>query len=197
MSQLVPCPGCARHVRLSASTCPFCDVAIDVASLTEQYAPRRTVVTGGVKRAVMFALGAGVAAACGGEEQAQPIYGAPIATSSEATSSEPSPSTGSDSSDQSSDTTSGPLAQPLYGAPITEDLTSDVLAQPEYGAPLPPDAGYFSDEPTSDEGDGGLTEGDGGSTADAGVSSDELGLTSEPTVMPAYGIPPFVEPREK
>src|SRR5262245_2836172 len=29
MATLVPCPGCARHVRASETTCPFCDSAID------------------------------------------------------------------------------------------------------------------------------------------------------------------------
>lgn len=191
MSQLVPCPGCARHIRLSASSCPFCDVAIDVAAMSERYAPRRTVVTGGAKRAVLFALGAGVAAACGGEsEPAQPIYGAPVASSSEASSSNGvTPTEGSDSTDTSTDRTSGPLAQPLYGAPITDDPTSDVFAQPEYGAPTPPDAGNdFTDEPSSEPGDGGITADAG----DAGASSDQPGQSSEPSAMPPYGIPPLL-----
>lgn len=72
MSQLVPCPNCARHVRLAA-TCPFCDFALDVAVLSEQHAPRRDVVPAGSKRAALFALGAGMAAACG---TSQPAYGA-------------------------------------------------------------------------------------------------------------------------
>lgn len=193
MSQLVPCPGCARHIRLSASSCPFCDVAVDVASMSERYAPRRTVAASGAKRAVLFALGAGVAAACGGEsEPAQPIYGAPVASSSEASSSsDPAPTTDSDPSDTSADKTSGPLAQPLYGAPITEDFPSDVT-QPEYGAPTPPDAGDdFTDEPSSEPGDGGITADAG----DAGASSDEPGQSSEPSAMPPYGTPPLADPR--
>lgn len=31
MVTLVPCPGCARHVRASESACPFCAEAIDAA----------------------------------------------------------------------------------------------------------------------------------------------------------------------
>lgn len=32
MATLVPCPGCARHVRASEATCPFCDAAIGAAT---------------------------------------------------------------------------------------------------------------------------------------------------------------------
>jgi len=29
MSELVPCPSCARHVRAAATVCPFCSAALD------------------------------------------------------------------------------------------------------------------------------------------------------------------------
>jgi hypothetical protein len=201
MSQLVPCLGCGRHVRLTSATCPFCDVALDVAALNERYAPRRTGVAGGIKRAAVFALGAGMAAACGGESEAEVGPNPGTTQSSES-------SVSNDS--ESEDMTSEPLAQPLYGAPIPSELTrdtdstSDPLAQPVYGAPIT-DVPTTEVAPTSDvavqplygapvtdfEPDGGVSssEGvDGGVTADAGELTD--GQPSEPLVVPLYGSPP-------
>ena len=130
MSQLVPCPSCGRHVRLPSASCPFCDVAINTSALTEQYAPRRSGVQSGIKRAVIFAVGASMAAACGGETDeptpdpdptVQPVYGAPV-----------DPTSGNDKDTSAPPDTTEPTAQPLYGAPVTSEPT----AQPVYGAPI-------------------------------------------------------------
>ncbi len=119
MAQLVPCPQCGRHVRLSTPSCPFCDVALDVSALSEQYAARRVTAQPGIKRAAMFALGASVVAACSGDP-GQAIYGAPVSPTSDETSSV----TSETSEASSSDTTSTPapdagVVQALYGGPPT------------------------------------------------------------------------------
>jgi hypothetical protein len=210
MSQLVPCPSCGRHVRLPSATCPFCDVAIDAGALTAQYAPRRNGVQSGIKRAVIFAAGASMAAACGGETEGrtydpdptvQPVYGAPV-----------DPTSGSDDTNGSAPpATSEPTAQPLYGAPVTSEPTAQpvygapintdddqTFAQPEYGAPVPPGSSSFEDLtgvqaiygapiPPHDAG-GDAAAADGG---DAGVEIDPTIDDPDPipTVQPLYGAP--------
>ncbi len=52
MRQLVPCPGCARHVRLSEAACPFCG---DVSP--RQAPPQRTLI----KRSRAAIVGAALA----------------------------------------------------------------------------------------------------------------------------------------
>jgi hypothetical protein len=191
MSQLVPCPQCARHVRLSGSSCPFCDAALDVVALGERYAPRTTAAAvTGVKRAVMFAIGAGMAAACSGD--AVPVYGAPVSptntTSNDVTGTESSDpaltdestlgdvttevvTTGAVSSSDVGETFTEPGAQPPYGAPVLEETTdAESTAQLDAGV--------------ADAGDGG--------TAD---ENTELGHTSEPRWVPIYGGPPLL-PRQ-
>lgn len=193
MSQLVPCPACSRHVRLPSATCPFCDVALNSGALDAHYAPRRSGMQAGIKRAVIFAVGAGMAAACGGETEdppapdpsVQPVYGAPI---------EPSTVTSGATSD---DTTSEPLAQPEYGAPIPDDSSVQAiygapvvpsstdeppLGQPEYGAPVPP-TDTSTDATSADAG-----AGDGG--ADASVATEPpIDEEGGPTIQPLYGAP--------
>lgn len=194
MSQLVPCPSCGRHVRLPSASCPFCDVAIDTAVLGERFAPRRSNVQSGVKRAMIFAVGASMAAACGGETDpapdpdpsVQPVYGAPIEPSSSAT--------GETSVDDTTDDdTSEPMAQPEYGAPVPADSSvqaiygapvspssteQPTLGQPEYGAPVPPDP---IDAGAEDAG-----------SADAAVDASDpetIDPDPGPSVQPLYGAP--------
>ncbi len=195
MSQLVPCPSCSRHLRLTSASCPFCDTAFDAASLDERYAPRRNGVQTGIKRAVLFAVGAGMAAACGGEREepkpdpdpsVQPVYGAPVEPTSGATSDTAAPG------DTTDDVTSEPLAQPEYGAPVPVDTSVQAiygapvspsteepptLGQPEYGAPVPP-------EP-SDAGVGDA--GADGSAPEETTPEPEPG----PSIQPLYGAPVF------
>lgn len=54
MAHLLPCPGCARHVRASDARCPFCDAA-----LSGGPAPR--LPSARLGRAATFAFGAAVA----------------------------------------------------------------------------------------------------------------------------------------
>ena len=63
MSQLLPCPSCARHVRQSESACPFCETALSLEDV-----PARAMPTQRLGRAATFAFGAAMAtsvAACG------------------------------------------------------------------------------------------------------------------------------------
>lgn len=152
MSQLTPCPRCHRHIRVSSAVCPFCDAATLPAELNQTRAARRAPIQKGVKRAVLFAIGAGLtqAACADGEadepdttEMEQPVYGAPVTDA------------GSTSHTSPSDTTE--LAQPVYGAPITDATTSfnttddgNQTFQPVYGAPLVPDASTVVDAGAAD-----------------------------------------------
>jgi hypothetical protein len=62
MSDLRPCPGCRRHVRIDERTCPFCTAALDAG------APPALPV-GRLTRAAVFSAGAALAAGagCGGK----------------------------------------------------------------------------------------------------------------------------------
>jgi hypothetical protein len=63
-AHLVACPSCARHVRVSEATCPFCATGLPEAARSTQ--PRRAP-TERLSRAALYAFGVGglaVAAAC-------------------------------------------------------------------------------------------------------------------------------------
>ena len=77
MRHLVPCSGCARHVRASESSCPFCGAALAVAIAS----PRGPTPRMG--RAARFAFGAAVATTltvtgCGESHEGDPDAGAPM-----------------------------------------------------------------------------------------------------------------------
>jgi hypothetical protein len=85
MTHLAACPGCARHVRLTESTCPFCRAALP-ATFREARLPARPAVR--LSRAVLYALGVGTisvtSTACGGRvggERGESDGGAGDATS--------------------------------------------------------------------------------------------------------------------
>ncbi len=63
MSHLIACPGCARHLRVSESACPFCSAPLD-ADLRARPAPRPPAMR--LSRAALFALGTGAAALASG-----------------------------------------------------------------------------------------------------------------------------------
>lgn len=69
MSELVPCPGCHRHVRVRETGCPFCACALPEREASAP-APKPR---GRMSRAALFAAGAALlgTAACA------PIYGTP------------------------------------------------------------------------------------------------------------------------
>lgn len=87
MAELRPCPSCARHVRSSDTTCPFCDAVVPAAETTT------STPVGRLGRAALFVAGTAIVAAsavgCGPDKpQPQPPpnnpnlnkpYGAPPA----------------------------------------------------------------------------------------------------------------------
>jgi hypothetical protein len=127
-AHLVACSACARHVRATEATCPFCKAALAVAA-----SPRKAP-TERLSRAALYALGVGsltVAAACsssstpvsvdhdGGQDDAvtaHPVYGAPA------------PGIDAGSPDDSGADDASPdviSAQPAYGAPA-QGIDADV-----------------------------------------------------------------------
>ncbi|MCC6874989.1 MAG: hypothetical protein IT378_11845 [Sandaracinaceae bacterium] len=62
MSELTPCTSCARHVRVTQESCPFCGAAIEVAPR-----PARQVVARAARLAILS--GAVALGACGGSQQ--------------------------------------------------------------------------------------------------------------------------------
>ena len=84
MSDLQPCTGCKRHIRIDESACPFCSVA-----LGEDFRARATVPNGALRRpltraALLFASATAIAACTsgtgttsGGYSSGEPAYGGP------------------------------------------------------------------------------------------------------------------------
>jgi hypothetical protein len=68
-ARLLPCPSCARHVRVSDEMCPFCAAAL---SDSRRSLPLPRTPASRLSRAALFAFGASAAAvaACGGTTSA-------------------------------------------------------------------------------------------------------------------------------
>jgi hypothetical protein len=114
MNQLIPCPGCNRHVRQAESSCPFCSTALSLASVPEHALPRTRL-----GRAATFAFGATLVGAttlvaCGGdsEDGKKTGGGGSAGTTSQA---------GSASGGSSAGTGIGPV----YGAPAAGTNSTD------------------------------------------------------------------------
>ena len=86
MNELLPCPGCSRHVRACESTCPFC-----ARTLSFPCVPKRVVPSKRLNRAALFALGAGVVGATNFASCVVPLYGAPGGDGGESFEPTPSP----------------------------------------------------------------------------------------------------------
>ena len=135
MSQLHPCPSCARHVKKSETDCPFCGSAISLAG-----APGRARPTQRMGRAATFAFGVATSlAACGGT---------PAPTGTDANTSIDSgvvPLYGGPPVDAGGDT-GGP--GPLYGGPPVDAGADAGGPGPMYGGP-PVDAGIDTGSPAA------------------------------------------------
>ena len=143
--RLVPCSGCARHVRVIDRECPFCGCSIDVTPAAPLPSLR------GLGRAALVALGtslAGGAMACGargGLDVGEP----PIADAGQDASDRDAGrrDAGSDAGfDAGFD--AGEVVIPAYGTPpVPEDAGMDAGFVNLYGAPPPPidDAGTDAD----------------------------------------------------
>lgn len=185
-AQLVPCPECRRHVRLDAIHCPFCSAGLDAQALAQQHTPRRAAGQPGAKRALVFALGAAVAAAC--NEHAQPVYGAAVA---------PVTDTGTISNDGATEDTD---------VPVTSEFTSGATS----GAPDTSSAAATHGQGGAGQSSGGDRQSNDTATAiieprdaGAGDAGGDSGFNDaaipdtptlepvEPTPIPVYGAPPL------
>ncbi|MEP7049269.1 MAG: hypothetical protein ABJB12_02905 [Pseudomonadota bacterium] len=115
MNQLVPCPECGRHVRVSETECPFCALPLDLAGTPEARLPGTRL-----SRAATLAFGATLAsatalAACSGESAPVPFYGAPGVSGSAGASSAGAAGTAQGGNG------GGPV--PFYGAPAGGDIS--------------------------------------------------------------------------
>ena len=84
MSQLRPCPACARHVRADDARCPFCDGVLEVAHATSASRPR-------LSRAAQRAFGSAIAVSivgCSSGGAGEVDSGTTDAAASDATSSD-------------------------------------------------------------------------------------------------------------
>lgn len=114
MNQLIPCPGCNRHVRQAESSCPFCSAALSLADVPEHALPRTRL-----GRAATFAFGATLVGAtalvaCGGESE-EGKKGGDGGTASGGTSSKAGSASGGSSA--GSQSLGGTGIGPVYGAP--------------------------------------------------------------------------------
>ncbi len=135
--RLLPCPACARHVRIIESFCPFCGNTLPLAyqSAGPAVLPKRRL-----GRAALAAFGAAaIMSGCGGDDTS--------ATDSSITVDSSADSTMADSS--TPDATADTGIAPAYGAPVDAgpdamaDATADTSVAPAYGAAAdagPPDA---------------------------------------------------------
>ena len=112
MTQLIPCPGCNRHVRQAESCCPFCAAALSLGDVPEHAVPRMRL-----GRAATFAFGATLVGAtalvaCGGESEdgKKPGSGGSAGTTSQA-------GTASGGSSAGNATAGTGVVGPVYGAP--------------------------------------------------------------------------------
>jgi hypothetical protein len=170
MARLLACPSCARHVRDSESSCPFCQAAMG--SLLRE-TPLRAAPAGRMSRNALYAFGVAsvtLAAACSGkvstgsgdsgpDSMAVAAYGCPA---------------GCEEVDARPDTNESTDA--------AEDF-STVEDGPSFDASDASDESDASDAQSSDAGTDGHAS-DGGSSdahADADTGSG---------IAPSYGLPP-------
>jgi hypothetical protein len=170
---LVPCPSCARHVRQSEASCPFCSAELSLGQVPAPVLPR-----GRLGRAATFAFGASLVGAtsliaCGGDSEEGKEGGGGTA-----------PTAGT----MSSGGDGAPM--PVYGAPAAgmggastggDSSFAGSAIVPMYGAPP---AGMNAGGNAGNGGSGGSAgnAGSGGSDANAGTGGLNVG--------PVYGTPP-------
>ena len=192
MNQLAPCPHCKRHVRVTESTCPFCETSVG-AALTSRARP--SVSTRGLSRASILALGASMAAAVG-------------VGLLEGCAEEPDPD-GDDGKDKPAADAGSSMppgtVTPVYGAPVQQDAGSNNPPQREdggmvaiYGAPVQPDGGrvqpvYGAPIQPLDASQNDAGASDAGKDAAISDAGKDAGRVDDGgRVAPVYGAPvPF------
>ena len=167
MKSLVPCPGCARHVRVSEPACPFCQSALpDDLSARAIPATRQRL---GRAAAFTFAATLGLAG-CSDDP-------APTADSGTAA------DTGTDTGNAPVDTgTPGDTGTPVDTG-LVDDTGGPVAA---YGAPPDRDAGPVDAAAPPDDGGGAAPAYGLPPPRDAGPPDPDDGGG----VAPLYGLPP-------
>jgi len=171
-SHLIACPGCARHLRVSETACPFCKSALDE-GLRARPAPRPPAMR--LSRAALFALGTATGAsalACSSSSTPQTAAEDSGATGSGDTS---GGGTGS-SFDVMHGTHYGSSAHTTTGESDESSDISNFSAVALYGA-----TGVLPDE------DAGPASSSGSEAKDAGVDARAVGVDA------AYGGPPVDE----
>ena len=120
MRQLVPCPGCARHVRASEPACPFCgDASPRSAPASRAVARSRTLIFGA-------ALASTAVAGCLTHTRSDPENDAGVDAATVA----PTPDSGADAAN----------IFPPYGTPPEDAFEEDAgTSNADYGGPPPPE----------------------------------------------------------
>lgn len=113
MSDLVPCPECGRHVRVTETVCPFCALSLDLSSSVPPVLPAQRL-----SRAATLAYRATIAsatalAAC----SSVPVYGAPGPIGGQAGAEEAGAAAGGASGATADAGRGGANVGPVYGAP--------------------------------------------------------------------------------
>ena len=135
MSQLIPCPGCNRHVRQAEISCPFCATALSLAHLPEHALPRTRL-----GRAATFAFGATLVGAttliaCGGDSEEGKKQG----SGGSAAGGSAAGGTAAKAGEASGGSSAGTGIGPVYGAPAAGTGNSQGGTSggpgPVYGAP--------------------------------------------------------------
>ncbi len=142
MSQLIKCTSCARHVRLTETSCPFCSAVLDLeqrTALARAFAARAPKSR--VSRAALFAIGIGVitplTAACSSDDSSDQSDAGPILLGSAYGGPSPEPldaTAGGDAHESFADASYG-------AAPPFEDASPAGYPDAAYGGSPPFDAG--------------------------------------------------------
>lgn len=186
-ASLVPCPSCARHVRVTDARCPFCASALPN-SLAQRAVPNTTQR---LSRAAAFAFTASLTVAgC----SSSPTPGTDASTSDAVSTDRGNvvdavtPSDAGTSTDTPAVTDNGAPqdnggAMPLYGAPadvpaVPTDVQDGGAVAPLYGGP-PVDAGEADDVPATPDDGGGIAP-LYGAPADAGGGGVRYGAPPPP-----------------
>jgi hypothetical protein len=180
-ASLVPCPSCARHVRVTDARCPFCASALPN-SLAQRAVPNTTQR---LTRAAAFAFTASLAVAgC----SSSPSPGADASTNDVVSTDRGNSTDVITPTDTPAATDSGAPqdnggAMPLYGAPadvpaVPTDVQDGGAVAPLYGGP-PVDAGAADDVSTTPDDGGGIAP-LYGAPADAGGGGLRYGAPPPP-----------------
>jgi hypothetical protein len=117
MNQLIPCPGCNRHVRQNEAACPFCSAELSLAHVPPPALPRARL-----GRAATFAFGATLAGAtalvgCGGDSEEGKQGGGGTAGASTSGGANPQAGNASGGSSAGQGGGGNGTVGPVYGAP--------------------------------------------------------------------------------